>query len=320
MINFKTCPICHNKDFKFLFDTWDNSYGIDGEFPLYQCTCGVFFLNPQPEPDELKKYYPDDYYPAYGEDQASLGQRIRSFLEKVFFVGNGSQNKIFKFLLFPISYLLRGIECRLGYKILDYGCGSGDYLSKLKKYGLNVFGYDFNSFALEIASRKGINVLPDSFWNLPEYKNFFDVITLNHVFEHLPDPIQTLSRLKKSLKPSGTLILGVPNMNSLGSKIFSKNFVGIDSPRHLFLYNLKSLRKICSGLGFRIDKVRYHSLPCTFLLGLDCFLNKFRGESILRKDSMLGKNIVLTAILFPLTTILAWTPWADSVELWLRKE
>jgi SAM-dependent methyltransferase len=92
----------------------------------------------------------------------------------------------------------------------------------------------------------------------------FDVVTLHHVIEHAPDPIELLRHCRRVLKPSGLLVLVTPNLSSLGHTVFSRNWRDLDPPRHFYLFNVGTLSECVTRSGFGIlwrrtsDRWAYH--------------------------------------------------------------
>lgn len=122
--------------------------------------------------------------------------------------------------------------------LLDIGAGTGDFLVAAKEGGWEVFGMEPNMNALKLASEKGL-VLKSS---LDQFKNRqFDVITLWHVLEHVPNLGETILELSSLVKPNGTLIIAVPNFKSYDALHYGKYWAAFDTPRHLWHFSGKSL-------------------------------------------------------------------------------
>jgi SAM-dependent methyltransferase len=127
-------------------------------------------------------------------------------------------------------------------RLLDYGCGSGAFLERMKLAGWQAYGIEPDeSAAARLSAREGISVFPSVEDLLSHDIHPFDVITLGHVIEHVPDPIATLASLRRLLGRSGRLIITTPNATSLGSRIFGAAWRGLEPPRHLNIFTRKSL-------------------------------------------------------------------------------
>ena len=85
------------------------------------------------------------------------------------------------------------------------------------------------------------------------------MVTLNHVVEHLHDPSGTLEVIHSLLKKGGRIVLVTPNTESLGHKFFQKDWRGLETPRHLFLYSAKNIESLLTKTGFNVDVVRTYA-------------------------------------------------------------
>ncbi len=154
--------------------------------------------------------------------------------------------------LFPFYQYVGGIEIIPNGRYLDVGCGKGTFLYTMKR--INPSGEYYcvkpGNFDEEDTKAHGLNVMRKTLEDAHYPDDYFDVITLNHVFEHVPNPSETMKELKRILKPGGILIIAVPNLNSLAYKIFGKFFYQLDVPRHLFHYSDKHLKIYTSKFNF----------------------------------------------------------------------
>lgn len=142
--------------------------------------------------------------------------------------------------------------------ILDVGCGSGLFLSYFKKKGWNVFGTEISKEISKFSSEMfGIKPLIGDLLNLKLSENYFDVITINNVLEHLSQPNETLLKIKSLLKDDGILEITVPNIESLGAKIFGNDWYHLDPGRHLFHFFPAKLEEMLKKTGFKIFKTSH---------------------------------------------------------------
>jgi len=146
--------------------------------------------------------------------------------------------------------ILRHFPNKSRVKILDIGCGRGDFLNKLPSNRFQKFGVEINPQSAQIASSLGLNIITGDIDQINFHSKNFDCVTMWHVFEHLPNPSKTIQQISKILKPNGLLIFTVPNCNSIGFKYGKENFFHLDSPRHLFIPNEKSLKKLLQKSNF----------------------------------------------------------------------
>lgn len=163
--------------------------------------------------------------------------------------------------LFPIRRSevddeVRHLSAYPGGRLLDVGCGSGDWLLAMRELGWQVMGLDFDINAVMVATRRGLQVAHGSLEAQCYPDENFDAIILNHVIEHLPDPIATLAECRRILRRGGQLMLFTPNTASFGHQIFRETWRGLEPPRHLHLFSPSSMRTGLSRAGFSHFDVR----------------------------------------------------------------
>src|SRR5690554_3839634 len=149
-----------------------------------------------PQPDNLDKYYESEAYISHTDSKKTLMDKIYQYIKAL--------NIRFKLNL--IDHYTNKSK-----KLLDVGTGTGDFLVAAQKTGWDILGIEPNKNALEKAREKRIAVLP-TLNSVPQQK--FDIITLWHVLEHLPDLDSQITNLVKLLEVNGTLIIAVPNYKS----------------------------------------------------------------------------------------------------------
>jgi SAM-dependent methyltransferase len=144
---------------------------------------------------------------------------------------------------------------------LDVGCGSGTLIGILKGKGFEVLGLDFSAEAAEAASAENdVRVIVGSLQDAGFEDSSFDVVTLFHVMEHVTNPRQVLAEVRRILKPSGCLVVQVPNIDSWQCKVFGAQWYGLDIPRHVIDYSRASMRKLLEDCGFGIRRTRHFNL------------------------------------------------------------
>jgi 2-polyprenyl-3-methyl-5-hydroxy-6-metoxy-1,4-benzoquinol methylase len=135
--------------------------------------------------------------------------------------------------------------------LLDFGCGSGKFMSFAAKLGWRAVGYDLDENAINIAKSKGCNVIRGDVNAMAEIPNkTFNYITLSHVIEHVRDPLLLLKECNRILSDDGAIWIETPNNKSIGCIFFRKYWRGIEAPRHLYIFNQNSLSKMLSKCGF----------------------------------------------------------------------
>jgi SAM-dependent methyltransferase len=140
-------------------------------------------------------------------------------------------------------------------KLLDVGCGNGEFLARMRDLGWDTIGVEPDEMAAQIArKRHGLTIHTGTLETLPAGNGSFDAITLSHVIEHLPDPLTSLKRSFQFLRPGGRLVVVTPNARSLGSRLFWQNWAGWDPPRHLYIFTPRSLESALRAAGFQIER------------------------------------------------------------------
>jgi SAM-dependent methyltransferase len=134
--------------------------------------------------------------------------------------------------------------------LLDVGCGDGAFLAEARDCGWQVVGLEPDHRAAAVARQRGLEVRVGGLECLQAQTGAFDVITLSHVIEHLPRPVQALRDCRRLLKPGGQLWLETPNVDSLGHQVFGENWRGLEAPRHFVLFSPRALERALAAAGF----------------------------------------------------------------------
>ena len=146
-------------------------------------------------------------------------------------------------------------------RVLDIGAGTGKHSLYLQNKGFEVYAIDISPLTVAIMKQRGVrNAQVMDLMELKFPENYFDAITLFHVFEHLAEPKQMLEIIAKIIKTNGIVVFSFPNISSFQSKIFKGKWLHLDPPRHLFFFEPKDFINIMQGHGFKIIKKHYFSL------------------------------------------------------------
>lgn len=155
--------------------------------------------------------------------------------------------------------------------------------------GWEAYGVEMDTEASERARLKGLSIFTGGLFEANFADNFFDVIRMSFVLEHLPNPKQTLIEIKRILRPHGRIYISVQNARSLNYWLFRERWFSLDVPRHLFSFTPETIGRLLSTLGLEIKTIRYSSGTRTFLVSLQYWLNdRFqRGEEDGRNPAIL---------------------------------
>ncbi len=265
-----SCIVCNSDSYKKLFRSKDRLLRVDDtEYQIVKCKqCGMVYVNPQPTLGEIARYYPSNYSP-YLAPQVFKDSRLLRTLDhwKQYLFENhprvANQLKTVRQKLTTLQSKQEGdlasptdseaVSC------LDFGCGGGRHMEALRAEhpGWDISGLDNNPTACESASAKGFHVYCGSAEKVQLPKNGFDRIYMNSVIEHLHDPRGTLKIINAALKPGGALRVMTPNISSVGARLFRQYWHALDTPRHLHLFNQKTLGTILNETGFKVVGVNY---------------------------------------------------------------
>lgn len=280
------CPICCSKDRSPLHGALlDRLFGCaPGHWQLHTCTaCSIAYMDPRPTEASIGRAYASYFTHAevgsengYTADAPSIHQRLRQWvLAGLNDYRNMRWNTNLKpakawgraavFVIPPLRSLLiahmRHLPRRPPYpgaRLLDVGCGSGAFLELAQSAGWQVQGVDFDPLAVAVARSRGLNVRCGGLEQIAEQTGTYDFLTCSHVIEHLHDPKGWIKGMHAMLRPNGKLWLQTPNIASLGHRRFGADWRGLEPPRHLILFNPKSLMAVLQSAEFT---VRFLPLP-----------------------------------------------------------
>lgn len=317
-----SCDLCGSKNHELVFTNHDRMFPeIKGEFKLYECkNCGLSFLN-QPSPKVLKKHYSAGYS-VYSEKATTHYRKTFTLVETLYHYvcknDNSGFSRVLKCLFLPLSSYFRTVKLVENGRYLDVGCGIGYFPMVIKYLGMNPYGVEPADFDPDLSKKYNLNISKGTLDEAKYENEYFDVINLNHVLEHVPNPSETMEELHRILKPGGYLIIAVPVKDSLASKIFGKCWAQLDTPRHLYLFSTEIMKQYARKYNFDILKIRYNSDPRYQIISSFIYLwESFRSKKVNR---MLIHNFYLNMLFIPLTTLLNLFKIGDQCEIILKKQ
>ncbi len=219
-------------------------YSVSQEtFDLYHDeTLDMLITSPQPSLENLGKYYESEDYISHTDNKRSLFEKLYHFIKSI-----ALKNKL---------NLINSLQSNKG-RILDIGAGTGDFLSVAKKDGWQTTGVEPSDKAKVIAKNKGVSFVEET----SELENHsFDVISMWHVLEHVPDLDKQIKELKRLLKPTGALIIAVPNFKSFEAKHYGKFWAAYDVPIHFWHFSKTAIKLLFEKEEMKLEKV----LPMKF--------------------------------------------------------
>ena len=198
----------------------------------------ILKTHPQPTLDRLGSYYEFEDYISHTDGKRTMFEKMYHFIKR-----KAIRDKV---------KLINSYQPIKG-RILDIGAGTGDFLLECKNQNWDILGIEPNDKAKEIAVGKGIK-----FGNTIEKleSNSFDVITMWHVLEHVPDVEHQVAELKRLLKPSGTIIIAVPNFKSYDAKYYKEFWAAYDVPRHLWHFSKTAIEKLFDKQNMNLEDIK----------------------------------------------------------------
>ena len=265
-----SCVVCGNNGSLVHRGLTDKLFGITGAWNMRKCSsiqCSTLWLDPRPVEEDLGLLY--SHY--YTHDDENSGDQVKKekyhkIIQALAYKKYGGKAIKLSFIEKCLSWLVylnparladrddkaMSIPVKLNGKLLEVGFGSGEYLQFLGNMGWQVEGIDFDAIAVKQALKRGLNVKQGGLAELRYTSDRYDAIFARHVIEHLSEPRKFLSECFRILSPGGRLILNTPNVDSLGYRFFKEYWRGLETPRHLNIFNCKGLSTMLRDVGFEV--------------------------------------------------------------------
>lgn len=263
------CPVCSGGGMLLYEGLKDRLLeGASATWNFWQCTnCGLLWLNPRYAPPFIHLAYSgySDHKWTYGRDLPS--SPLKSVVKNAYYsykYGYKIDMPIWQKLIGLLIALPHVVRARLDRyiaflpahprgRLLDVGSGSGWFLQQMQRLGWQAEGLDVDAISAAKAHSRGVTVRVGTLALAGQTytDNAFDAITITHVLEHVHDPLADLQICQRILKPGGTLVIITPNTNSHGHQVFGHNWLHLDPPRHLNLFNPHSLHLAVEKAGLR---------------------------------------------------------------------
>ena len=238
---------------------YDRAHARDEDYPYFMCDgCGLVSLYPLPAPEKLADFYPEDYA-SHTIPQSWDQRRLLRRLAIRYFYGTQSlhQPRAMRALWRVFSGRVMRDLCEPSgaNRLLDVGCGTGGLMEKHRRLGWTVYGIEPSSRACAVCRSIGLEVHQGSVFDASLESRQFDVILLNHVIEHFPDPILALRQLTRFLAPGGKVVVRTPNIRGIGFTMYRSCWRALEAPRHLFLFDPCTIRLLADRAGLTARKV-----------------------------------------------------------------
>ena len=259
------CPACGEPRRELLYEgLTDRLFGAAGSWRVQRCSdCGAGYLDPRPTPASIASAY-ESYYThaaAPAATPAGLQRRLR----------NGYLNARYGYELEPAAALgrivvplfagrraaadrhVRGLHRpHRGARVLDVGCGNGEFLLEMRAAGWSAEGVETDVRAVARAKERSLDVHEGTLESADCEPESFDAVTLNHVLEHLHDPVATLARCRRLLRAEGVVWIATPNLAGRGHRRYGRAWRGLEPPRHLVVFTPFALERAFERAGLRL--------------------------------------------------------------------
>ena len=236
MEKLTNCPVCSSEQFVLALSCTD--YTTTKEvFEISQCNvCSLRFTNPRPDIAESGRYYQSEDYISHTDSKKGLLNKLYQ-IARDYMISTKYASTIKKYN---------------AKSLIDYGCGTGDFLKYCIDKGIAAKGLEIDESARKIATDKGCKDVyaPSHLSALKDRST--DMITLWHVLEHVHELHDTIKHFNRILNDHGTLVIAVPNHEAYDAKVYKKYWAAYDVPRHLYHFNLESMTRLMSDEGFNL--------------------------------------------------------------------
>ncbi len=265
-----SCPVCNNDKFDTFKEVFDDRYGEPNKYQLAKCKqCNHISTYPRINKKDIGKLY-EKYYPrkdiTYEETLNKAKKNYSSISNFVnWFNGTNNQGHLY---------------AKKGELVLDIGCGDCSSLIEIKKLGAKAFGIEADNNVKPIAETLNLKVHFGSIEDNPFKEKKFDLIVMNQVIEHLPEPDKCLELIKKRLSKKGKIIFVCPNKNSFWQKITGIKWINWHIPYHLHHFDKNSFEKMTNKCGLKITNFQTITPNIWTLIQIrHFFYNPKRGNS-----------------------------------------
>jgi 2-polyprenyl-3-methyl-5-hydroxy-6-metoxy-1,4-benzoquinol methylase len=262
------CPACDSAQSTVLLaDVQDLTFHVaPGRWTMRSCgDCGIAYLNPRPSPQSIGRAY-ERYYTHEGAArapvwrQSGLASKLKvDYLNRKYGYRFPGGIPVGHFIITrAVGYLgLDDVVRHLpapagaGERLLDIGCGDGEFVRTAAELGFEARGIDPDPKAVATGRSMGLAISVGLFPDESFRDSGFDHVTMSHVLEHLHEPRAALAQIFDILKPGGRVWLTQPNLGAIGLREFGKAWRGLEAPRHLSLYHWSGLERLLRSIGFQ---------------------------------------------------------------------
>jgi SAM-dependent methyltransferase len=307
---FQDCILCGVRGRRLYAGITDRLFGVPGKFEIRQCLdCRLLWLDPRPVVEDTAKCY-EHYYTHEDVQEARTGgdrrplSALRETLRYAILCGNYRYRHLHKShdlwcRMGPVLAKIPFFKYRAVYDdlrerfpryveradrlLIDIGCGRGDYLKRMKDLGWNVLGIEPDVVSAELAKKRGIPVIAGTLDEARLPDGAADQITLQHVIEHLRDPVAVIHECHRVLRKGGRMVIYTPNNESLGHRVFGEYWRGLEPPRHLFIFSKRSIKLLLLKTPFTEYHIKTVSVSSA---------NIYDSSLLIQKEGRINPNMI----------------------------
>ena len=255
----RACPSCGEQRGAWLLQVTPRRLS-HSTFTVVRCTrCDLVYTTPLPTSSDLASLYDQQFYGVAPSQPRTFWEPLRHALH-----------------LFVLEQRRRALLGRPPGIVLDVGCGDGDFLAFLQRHGWKGVGTEYSPDACALARRKGVRVIQGELREAALPPDSLDVVTLWHVLEHLPQPLEALQEVHRLLRGDGLLVVEVPCITSPTFRLCGESWFPLDVPRHLQHFSQQTLTRLLARAGFTPVRWQHYHLTDAALACIS-FLDKFGG-------------------------------------------
>ena len=269
------CRLCGRPGVLFYRDVPDYRGSLGGTWSHRRCAtpgCGLVWMDPVPVEEDMGEAY-REYYTHQGQTASYpvlSALRAAYLRHRMGYAAPPSDGNVP--LALPLVLLatrlvpgfqdaIQDTACHLpapapGARILEVGFGSADQMARMEALGWDVTGVDPDPISVEAARERGLVAHQGDLAEQHFPDASFDAIYLSHVIEHVYEPVDLLRECRRVLKPGGTVVVVTPNVAGLGQRLLRRDWINLDPPRHLVLFDRRTLRRTAEESGLEVRSLR----------------------------------------------------------------
>jgi methionine biosynthesis protein MetW len=265
------CGVCGSRRSRHLFDAHDYIYGNDGAWPVAQCeNCGVVFMNPRIPPASIGAFYPQDYYAStqgiHDPDRLTWRRAAKDAAAEDYYGYKIPRHdpihyRLMGWLMLPFTRRWTATRKYIypvsGGRVLDVGCGNGQWLAEYKRLGWEAEGIEPSLTSAAIARQAGHRVITGELSEAQYPADHFDAVTLWDALEHIHNPGEIVREIYRITRLNGRVYISVPNFGSRYARQFKDQWFMFTAPLHYYHYTQDTLSRLLREAGFGSVQVSF---------------------------------------------------------------